>query len=168
MQFAPRLLQCSSMRCNIAKVDWVNRKHAESKPCQSLVVVSEKVSNELNQHHCASVNICEFCPVLFLIVRSQWLSWIQILNCPNCMQCLKGHKYLRLSLSLLLLLLLLSLSLSFCWSGHVFSSLWSNVSKAKSLEDCSLKVFVDVFVIAFVFVVGQVIFSHHSDQMSQR
>ena len=26
-----------------------------------------------------------------------------------------------------------SLLLSFCWSGHVFSSLWSNVSKAKNL-----------------------------------
>ena len=35
----------------------------------------------------------------------------------------------------------ISLSLSFCWSGRVFSSLWSNVSKVKSLKDCSLKVF---------------------------
>ena len=35
----------------------------------------------------------------------------------------------------------LSSSLSFCWSGHVFSSPWSNVSKVKSLKDCSLKVF---------------------------
>ena len=44
--------------------------------------------------------------------------------------------YLSLSLSLSL-----SLWLSFCWSGHVFSSPWSNVSKVKSLKDCSLKVF---------------------------
>ena len=29
----------------------------------------------------------------------------------------------------------------FCWSGHVFSSLWSNVWEVKSLKDCSLKVF---------------------------
>ena len=36
----------------------------------------------------------------------------------------------------------------------VFSSLWSNVSKVKSLKD---RLFV-----------GQVMFSHHSDQMSQR
>ena len=46
--------------------------------------------------------------------------------------------YLSLSLSLSLCL---SSSLSFCWSGHVFSSPWSNVSKVKSIKDCSLKVF---------------------------
>ena len=43
----------------------------------------------------------------------------------------------------------------FCWSGHVFSSLWSNVSKVKSLKDRSLKainVFAIVFVIVFVVV----------------
>ena len=34
----------------------------------------------------------------------------------------------------------MSLSLSFCWSGHVSSSLWSNVSKVTSLKDRSLKV----------------------------
>ena len=44
--------------------------------------------------------------------------------------------YLSLSLSLSL-----SSPLSFCWSGHVFSSPWSNVSKVKSLKDRSLKVF---------------------------
>ena len=31
--------------------------------------------------------------------------------------------------------------LSFCWSGHVSSPLWSNVSKVKSLKDHSLKLF---------------------------
>ena len=36
--------------------------------------------------------------------------------------------------------LYLSSPLSFCWSGHVFSSLWSNVSKVKSLKNCTLKV----------------------------
>ena len=46
--------------------------------------------------------------------------------------------YLSLSLSSSLYL---SLSFSFCWSGHVSSSLWSNVSKVTSLQDCSLKVF---------------------------
>ena len=72
----------------------------------------------------------------------------------------------------------LSSSLSFCWSGHVFSSLWSNVSKAKSLKDCSLKVFfkcichchclsICLCIRSYLFV-GQVMFSHHSDQMSQR
>ena len=41
--------------------------------------------------------------------------------------------YLSSSLSL-------PLSLSFCWSGHVSSPLWSNVSMVKSPKDCSLKV----------------------------
>ena len=47
---------------------------------------------------------------------------------------------MSLSLSLSLSLWLSS-SLSFCWSGHIFSSPWSNVLKVKSLKDCSLKVF---------------------------
>ena len=59
--------------------------------------------------------------------------------------------YLSLSLSLSL-----SLLLSFCWSGHVFSSLWSNVSRPKiskiALWRCSLNVFVIVIVFVFVFV----------------
>ena len=76
--------------------------------------------------------------VALLLVRSFFLIAL--------IECLKGQKsqrlkvfskmYLKLSLSLYL-----SLSLSFCWSSHVFSSLWSNVSKVKSLNDCSLKVF---------------------------
>ena len=116
-----------------------------------------------------------------------------------------------------------ALSLSFSLSGHVFSSLWSNVSEVKSLKDRSLKVFSKCichhhclcvclshcFLLARsslwsnvskvkslkdrslkVFskcichchciclclrichcrclFVGQVMFSHHSDQMSQR
>ena len=39
------------------------------------------------------------------------------------------------------LFLSLSLYLSFCYPCHVFSSLWSNVSKVKSLKDRSSKVF---------------------------
>ena len=31
--------------------------------------------------HCKN---CECCPVSLLIVRSQWLSWIQVLNCLKC------------------------------------------------------------------------------------
>ena len=44
---------------------------------------------------------CKCCPVSLLIVRSQRLSWIQVLNCQNCNQCLKGNKSpgFRLSLS---------------------------------------------------------------------
>ena len=35
---------------------------------------------------------CECCPVSLLIVRWQRLSWIQVLNCKNCNQCLNCHK----------------------------------------------------------------------------
>ena len=42
----------------------------------------------------------ECCPVSLLIIRSQRLSWIQVINYKNCNQCLKGHKSLGLSLSL--------------------------------------------------------------------
>ena len=42
---------------------------------------------------------CECCPVSLLIVRSQRLSWIQVLNCQHCNQC-QGHKSLGVSLSL--------------------------------------------------------------------
>ena len=35
---------------------------------------------------------CECCPVSQLIVIQQRLSWIQVLNCQNCNQCLKCHK----------------------------------------------------------------------------
>ena len=45
---------------------------------------------------------CECCPVSQLIVRSQRLSWIQVLNCQNCSQYLKYHKSLGLLLSLYL------------------------------------------------------------------
>ena len=41
---------------------------------------------------------CECCPVSQLIVRSQTLSWIQVLNYQNCSQCLKCHKSLGLLL----------------------------------------------------------------------
>ena len=74
-----------------------------------------------------------------------------------------------LSLSLYLSL---SSSLYFCWPGHVFSSLWSNVSKVKSLKDCSLKVFSKCHCLCLclciclcrcVFV-GQVMFLHDPHQ----
>ena len=42
--------------------------------------------------------------------------------CLNCNQCLNCHKSLGLSFQL-----------SKCWTGHVSSSLWSNVSKVTSL-----------------------------------
>ena len=81
---------------------------------------------------------CECCPVSQLIVRSQRLSWIQVLNCQNCSQCLKCNKSLGLLLGGVLkmslsLSLSLYLSLSIFWSCHVFSSLWTNVSEVTSL-----------------------------------
>ena len=76
--------------------------------------------------------------VVFLLVRSCFL--ITLIKCLKVQKyqilLSEGALYMYLSLSLCL-----SSSLSFCWSGHVFSSPWSNVSKVKSLKDCSLKVF---------------------------
>ena len=68
----------------------------------------------------------------------------------------------------------LFLPLSFCWSGYVFSSIWSNVSKVKdkSLKNSSLKVFSKCICHCqyhcLCLSVGQVVFSNHSDQLSQR
>ena len=88
---------------------------------------------------------------------------------PNCVL----QMYLSLSLYL-------SFSLSFCWSGHVSSSLWSNVSKFKSLKYCSLKVLSKCIChclchchchcacLRRCLFAGQVMFSHRPDQMSQR
>ena len=73
--------------------------------------------------------------------------------------------YLSLSLPLYL-----SSSLSFCWSGHVFSSLWSNVSKVKSLKDCFSKVFSKCnclclcICLCHCLFVGQVMFLHDPPQ----
>ena len=66
-----------------------------------------------------------------------------------------------------------ALSLSFCWSGHASSPLWSNVSIVKSPKDRSFKVFSKCIChclcicLCRCFFVGQVMFPHHSDQMSQ-
>ena len=51
-----------------------------------------------------------------------------------------SHTLCSLNVFVSSLSLSLSLLLSFCWSRHVFSSLWSNVSKVKSLKDRSLVV----------------------------
>ena len=48
-------------------------------------------SKECQKKHCKN---CKCCPASLLIVRQQRLSWIQVLNCQNCNQCLKGHKSL--------------------------------------------------------------------------
>ena len=64
----------------------------------------------------------------------------------------------------------LPFSLSFCLSGHVFSSLQSNVSKVTSLTDRSLKVFSSCTFLCLCpcLFVRQVMFSHHLKQISQR
>ena len=87
-------------------------------------------------------------------------------------KCLKGQKSHRsLFGGVLKIYLSLSLSLSFCWSGHVFSSLWSNASMVKSHKDRSLEVFskyiFNCLCLCHCLFVGQVMFPHHSDQMSQ-
>ena len=65
----------------------------------------------------------------------------------------------------------------FFWSGHVSSSLWSNVSKVASLWDCSLKVRSKCIRLCHCLCLcislchclffGQVVSPHHSGQMSQ-
>ena len=92
--------------------------------------------------------------------------------------------YLSLSLKVFskcichcLCLLYLCSSLFFCWSVHVFSSLWSNVSKVKSLKDCSLKVFSKCIChclchclcicLRRCLFVGQVMFSYDPNQFSE-
>ena len=54
--------------------------------------------------------------------------------------------------------------LCLCWSCHVSSSLWSNVSKVTSLKERPLKVFSKCLCLCLFC---QIMSSHHSDQMSQ-
>ena len=56
-------------------------------PCNTTQCYNERIANAVQ---CMSL----------LIVRSQWLPWIQIINYQNCNQFFKGHKSLKLSLSL--------------------------------------------------------------------
>ena len=82
--------------------------------------------------------------VVFLLVRSCFL--ITLIKCPNGQ---KAQSSLFGGILKIYLSLSLSLSLFFCWSGHVSSPLWSNVSMVKS----SLNVFFIIIVFVFVFVV---------------
>ena len=78
--------------------DWHNRgilpfcqTRIDQKPENWKLKQTEKENRKLiTKHH----KNCECCPVSLLIVRSQRLSWIQVLNCQNCSQCLKTHKSL--------------------------------------------------------------------------
>ena len=71
---------------------------------------------------------------------------IQLLNCQNCNQCLKGHKSLGLLIECILLMYL-SLSLSFSLSLSLSLSMYLSLS------------------LSFF---GQVMSPQYSDQMSQR
>ena len=127
---------------------------------------------------------CECCPVSQLIVRSQRLSWIQVLNCQNCSQCLKCHKslglllggvlkmFLSLSLSLYLSLLIylvmscLLITLNKCLKGHKsLGWLLGGVLKMSLSLSLSLSLYLYLSLsISLVYVMS----SHHSEQMSQR
>ena len=61
----------------------------------SISILISSHQNGCDGKHCKN---CECCPVSQLIVRSQRLSWIQVLNCQHCSQCLKCHKSLGLLL----------------------------------------------------------------------
>ena len=98
---------------------------------------------------------CECCPVSQLIVRSQNLSWIQFLNCQNCSQnvfvfvfvnffghVMSSHHseqmsqrshVSRIALRRCSQNVFVFVFVNFFWSCHVFSSLWTNVSKVTSL-----------------------------------
>ena len=54
----------------------------------------ERCQKNPNNYKKNIARICECCPVSQLIVRWQRLSWIQVLNCQYCNQCLKCHKSL--------------------------------------------------------------------------
>ena len=49
-------------------------------------ILHPEISENTLNKHCKN---CEFCPVSLSIVRLQRLSWIQVLHCQNCNQCLK-------------------------------------------------------------------------------
>ena len=104
-----------------------------------------------------------------------WGCSINVMVIVNFGQVMSPHNSLSLSLSLALSLYL-SLSLSFCWSCHVSLSLWSDVSKVKSLWGRSLNVFSKCICLCYCLCLclchclflGQVMSHHHSDQTSQR
>ena len=85
-------------------------------------------------------------------------------------------KILALPKLALFLSLSLYLSLSFCWSGHVFSPLWSIVSKVPSLKycafwGCSLYIFLCLcpwLILCHCHFVGQGVSPHHSDWLSEK
>ena len=54
-------------------------------------------------------------------------------KCKNCQHCQKLSKVFKIVITCQ------TVKNCQCWSGHVSSSLWSNVAKVTSLLDCSLK-----------------------------
>ena len=70
-----------------ATQSWANQRSCQRwiqlRNCWSAKVVMDcqKIC-QTNKHR----KNCKCCPVSLSIVRSQWLSWIQVLNCLNCQQ----------------------------------------------------------------------------------
>ena len=113
------------------------------------------------EKHC---NNCKCCPVSLLIVRSQWVSWIQILSCLKCQQfhassqarsCLRqfsGIALWRLSLKVfvfvfvIVFFVVMSCLLIKCLKGHN--------SQVSRIALWTVFVFVIVFVFVFVFVIA--------------
>ena len=80
---------------------------------------------------------------------------ILVLNCQKCKQCLKWFHVSRIALSLFSVVGFFI----FFLSCYVIQSLWSNVSKLKSLQGHSLRVFSKYLFLCLCL---------HSDQMSQK
>ena len=140
---------------------------------------------------------CECCPVSLFIVRSQWLSRIEVFYSLKCqkfltssqamacvchdlciciclcslirlcllitlIKCLKVTRLLDRSLKVFTKCICLCLCIFFWW-GHVFSSLWSNVSKITSLQNRSLNVFSKYICLCLCLFFGHVMSPHHSN-----
>ena len=69
------------------------------------------------------------CPVSLLIVRSQWLSWIQVLNCSKCQQCCTSSKALSCFCHDLCICICLHLwsSIRSCLLITLIICLWSSI-----------------------------------------
>ena len=115
---------------------------------------------------------CECCPVSLLIVRSQWLSWSQVLDCLKCKQFhTPCHVSVMVSVFVFSFVFVIGWVIVF-WLVRSYIII-TYVSKVTSLEDRSLNVFskciclcICIYLCHCIFF-GQVIFHHHYDHMSE-
>ena len=83
---------------------------------------------------------CECCPVSLLIVRSQWLSWSQVLDCLKCKQFhTPCHVSVMVSVFVFSFVFVIGWVIVF-WLVRSYIII-TYVSKVTSLEDRSLNVF---------------------------